>query len=1216
MFKNIRPMAKRFSASFLSASLAFSWLPAVAAPLNLANSPLFLPQQLAPNLVVTLDDSGSMTWAYVPDALASEYGNPAPKRLFSADYNPMYYNPATQYVAPVKSNAGVFTKYTTTFTNAWINGFDPTRGSVDLSTAYRPTREYNPANTSQTFASQPNDLASIQDFLTSANRATNKGGRAFYYTLNKADAACVAAAKPGDTCFVLHRLSDKTADEQQNFANWYSFYRTRNLTVASAASLAFSEVDPSIRVAFQALNTCKSFGASSCTGWSGTTVDNRIRRFENNRDNFYKWIERLPASGGTPLRSALKRAGVYYENGNGSAIDDPYAFDPNVTAAPYYSCRASFSLTMTDGIWNTDSPGTPNYDGTSYSLPDGKTYAITSPYKDSTADTLSDIAFYYWSRDLRPTIDDRVPLRRADKNASLQNVEMKSSWTTAEYWDPANDPANWQHMASYTIGLGLTKGLATTDPALVWNGNMYGGSYASIAAGTTAWPAAASDSKNNPADLWHAAINGRGKFYSAESSADIVAAFKDMLENLNVTLGAAGSAATSSTTLTTGTAYYKSVFHPNDNPKPKPADASNPWNDLASADQQSWWGDLQKLTLSQSGSALGISNSPIWSAAVNLKHDASNLSKYLDSRVILSSDPDKAAASRPIAFRWSSLSATQQAAITGAPSIRTGQERLNWLRGDATREGKNTAIDTSKGLRNRPVTKLGDIVNSTPVYVGKPDDGLADPVYAAFRADKSARMPMVYVGANDGMLHGFRESDGVEVMAYVPSQVYPALRSLTEETYPHKSFVDGHLTVRDAKFTTGYRSVLVSGLRAGGKGYFALDVTDPLAFGEANPGATVLWEFTTRDDAANLGYSYGRPVIAKLNNGKWAAIFSNGYNSTNGKASLYVAYIEEGKSGWVIDSNFRRIDTGVGDATTPNGLSSPGAADIDGDGDVDYVYAGDLRGNLWKFDLTGAMGAWSVGATPLFKATDANSVAQPITTAPEITLHPAGGYFVLFGTGQAIQVDDLSNKGVQSFYGVWDTTYGPIADRSKLLQHVLTENTTRTDVGKTLRSIDEATPSWWDAVTNPNGQLGWYVDLKENGAALGERVIEDPLLRDGVILFVSAVPVSDPCSGGGYSWLNEIDAITGARLKQPPFDLNGDGQFNLSGDADGAGRSPASNKLAKVGGLPALIKTPSGPGGGQGIVYKLIKQADGSDVTVADPATTSSGRLNWRDIAR
>jgi len=298
------------------------------------------------------------------------------------------------------------------------------------------------------------------------------------------------------------------------------------------------------------------------------------------------------------------------------------------------------------------------------------------------------------------------------------------------------------------------------------------------------------------------------------------------------------------------------------------------------------------------------------------------------------------------------------------------------------------------------------MVNSSPIYVGKPRARYPDNwgsgapessvSYSAF-ATSSTRVPMVYVGANDGMLHGFNADTGKELIAYIPNEVYPRLSALTSPTYSHKFYVDGSPTVADAFFDNQWRSVLVGGLNRGGQAIYALDITNPASMDETK----VLWEFSDNidNDAAGdagtefaLGYTYSKPAIVRLHNGKWAAIFGNGYNntvndgsrSTTGHAVLYIVDLEDG-------SVIRKINTKAGTQTAPNGLATVTPVDVDGDFIIEYVYAGDLQGNMWKFDLTDTTpSSWGVAygtaasPQPLFVAKDSLGNPQPITAKANV----------------------------------------------------------------------------------------------------------------------------------------------------------------------------------------------------------------------------------------
>ncbi len=429
---------------------------------------------------------------------------------------------------------------------------------------------------------------------------------------------------------------------------------------------------------------------------------------------------------------------------------------------------------------------------------------------------------------------------------------------------------------------------------------------------------------------------------------------------------------------------------------------------------------------------------------------------------------------------------------------------------------------------------------------------------------------MLYAGANDGMLHGFiaDKTDanvGQEKFAYIPGIIASTeegkgLHYLAESDYAHQFYVDLSPTVSDVFVNDAWRTILIGGLRSGGKGLFALDITNPANFTSlaANAQKLALWEFSSADNA-DFGYSYSKPTVAMMANGKWAVIVGNGYNNSgDGKAKLFILYIDQGTDGtWTVDTDYKVIDTKVGSTGTPNGLSTPRAVDIDGDSVVDRIYAGDLQGNMWAFDVGDknatkwevAYGSKSTPA-PLFTAKDRLGNAQPITTAPIIAKNvntPTGNsnepnLLVFFGTGKYIEQTDKSSLSEMSYYGIWDNQSGS-KTRTDLAERKLITSGNR-------RVISGASIDWTD-------KEGWYFDLvnrttlsNTNGSAIGERIISDSLIRNGVLLFSTAIPNvvnSDPCVSNSESWLMAVNINTGKAPLYVVFDTNSDGEMD-SGD--------------------------------------------------------------------
>ncbi|MEL7187513.1 MAG: PilC/PilY family type IV pilus protein, partial [Pseudomonadota bacterium] len=545
-------------------------------------------------------------------------------------------------------------------------------------------------------------------------------------------------------------------------------------------------------------------------------------------------------------------------------------------------------------------------------------------------------------------------------------------------------------------------------------------------------------------------------------------------------------------------------------------------------------------------------------------------------------------------------------------------------------DGTNTF--TQKSLRERN-GRLADIVHSGPVFVGAPESNWPDvapfpssvgTTYTEFRETQATRPGVVYVGGNDGVLHGFSQVNGDEVLAYVPnalvsSDASAGLHFLSDPAYSHRYSVDLRASVADAYVktrTTGaqsWKTVIVGGLRGGGRGLFALDVTNPLLFSElsSKPADTVMWEFTSTDDP-DLGHTFSRPSIVPLEGSgstiRWGVVVGNGYNDLgSGEAKLFILLIEEGLDGtWTAGTDYIEITTGVGNTTNRNGLSTPAVVDTDGDGLADRAYAGDLEGNMWAFDLSGSnMGNWDVaykqGSTPkpLFVA-PAN---QPITSTPVVVRNSSiptsnsnsPNTLVMFGTGQYLTTADITTTSVQTMYGVWDAGTREL-DRSDLIQQVVGLGTsTGGAVGRTL-TANTVDYQYTD---------GWYMDLPDSG----ERIVTDPVIRGDLVFFNTMTPDTNPCEAGGRGWLMIADWASGGHAPEVAFDLNNDQQL---GSAD------------EIGGVAAagieIVGIPTSPVNLANKRYTSTTQTTGgSTIEVTDIIKVDgpkSGRLSWEEVSR
>jgi len=687
------------------------------------------------------------------------------------------------------------------------------------------------------------------------------------------------------------------------------------------------------------------------------------------------------------------------------------------------------------------------------------------------------------------------------------------------------------------------------------------------------------------------AAYGHGSYYTASDELSLGAALAAAVGDIQARTSTVSSVTSNSTRLTGESLLYQARFS-----------------------TTRWAGGLLAYPL-LSGGGLGPE---AW--------DAADLIPAAADRNILTYDPTAAAGSRGREFVWGSLTTDQQGElnkdISGAGDGK-GAARLEYLRGSNADEAPN-----GQQFRTRN-SRLGDIVNSDPVYVGAQNYGfnlLPGTEGSSYKSTRPGnpdndRTPMVYVAANDGMLHGFDAATGEELLAYVPNAVYSELTFYADPSYDssHRYIHDGSPRTLDAYLSNSWQTILVGSLGLGGKGVYALNVTDPENFGTDD----VMWEFTSVDDP-DMGLAMPPPVIARLNGGKWVAIVANGYNSTAGLAKLFVLDLETG-------AKLKELDTGVG---SDNGLSAPVAVDVDGDRIADYVYAGDLKGNMWKFDLTSADATdWKVafgGGTPapLYTACTADpcpaGTRQPITGRPEVGLHPTEGVLVYFGTGRYFDASDNDAGDTQTFYAIHDrngkatvTPTAVAAGRGNLqMQEVIYENLAQ-DFFQTSGDAEELSNTAGIRVTSSNPVAytkdGWYIDLPTSG----ERQVSNPALRNGKILFTTIIPGGDACSAGGEGWLMILDALTGSRPAATPLDLNLDGSFNnrdfvlVTIDGEDV-LVPISGVKSEVGMVDSMLVVVAD---GDSELYEGCGSDDQApcDGYVA-PTGQAQGRQSWREI--
>jgi len=540
-----------------------------------------------------------------------------------------------------------------------------------------------------------------------------------------------------------------------------------------------------------------------------------------------------------------------------------------------------------------------------------------------------------------------------------------------------------------------------------------------------------------------------------------------------------------------------------------------------------WQGDLIEYDVSNTGvlsTSIDLtSTSPKqgavatnWSAHVQFAANANGVSHWDTGRKIITSNSD---GDNQVAFRWANLNNTQKQLLDKLAFTNqdTSSMILDFLRGDRSQENP-------KGPLRLRFTVMGDVVHSHPEYVGIPNGVYTDTSYVNFKNNNLNRAPRVYVGSNDGMLHAFDASNGNEVWAYVPSMLFPKLARLSGVPYAHSYYVDGGITAQDAYYNGDWHTVLVGSMGAGARGLFALDVTSPNLGSENSASGTnrkILWELDAdADNDKDMGYIFEASTIAQLNDGKFYAVNGNGVSSKGGVAMLYLKEIDPNG-----DPKPKKLTTSSGSMASPNGLSAPALVDTDNDGKVDVAWAGDINGDMWRFDLSSSNpNNWKVD----YKVYDGVD-SQPITTSPDIANHPQYGHLVLFGTGRLYTDADIKDTSVQSLFGIWDTGNAPTGSEPRLAQ-ILSDDTPYNGGGYSEWVRTYTTVAALDYST----YRGWKVDLPA-----GERLLTGGQIRGGRF----KTTITDP--DGFFNWLHEATFDEGGVEDDSIFDLNRDALLNV-----------------------------------------------------------------------
>lgn len=1012
--------------------------------------------------------------------------------------------------------------------------------------------------------------------------------------------------------------------EIQNFANFLQYHRNREFVAKNALSRVIEDA-ADVRVGLDTVSAATSV----------SVADMNELHTEGAKKEFLDTLHSFDSSGGTPLRRLLSRGAQKL----GCQVGD----DCPALPAPEGICQQNFALMFTDGYWNggTDLGG--NADG------DGNTAFDGGRYADTVSQTLADIAMQYYETDLFPAVKDGVPVSNRD-----------IAGAPAGFFDDVQ--VMHQHVKTYAIAFGVRGTIEDTEEAENWPVNE-----------PYPWTNPFSDTKAKLDDVLHTAVNGRGDFLSAGDPQELQSAMSSAFREFSQATSSASAVAFNSTALRDETLLYRGFY-----------------------DLRNRSGELVARQVDSQGV---INPTPVWLASEQLDPAATKTTlDERDDRIIVTWNPES---EKGVPFRYDRLAATQTETLT--------PEALNFVRGDRSEERQNGG-----DLRNRAEEGglLGTIVSSSPVFVGSPrainrDQAPypVDDLYSDFAADKDDRTPMVYVGANDGMMHGFRAdaTGGQEIFGYVPSSVIDSnerfankLEDFTSPYYLHNYFVDLSPRLNDVYMRPSvgagkqWTTALVGGLGAGGKGYFALNVTDPdVQFAnESAASASILWEFTDNDDTyplrpdgtplggstgaltdpdnepvKDLGYALSLPLVQMTNHrdggaparNEWAAIFGNGANSTSGVATLFVLFMDRGLDGWG-SGDFVKISTGYGVplpgeplAGFPNALGAPTAIDVDLNGTVDYVYAGDRLGNLFRFDLTSPDPAnWK--AVRIFQATydaGAGETVQPILSRPLVVKNPDGpGFMVIVGTGSFLTQDDANSSEIQSLYGIWDrpeddnpATAGADTKADRLVEQIISniadDSGNRAQTRRVLTRNDVTLVA--DGVEP--GTYGWYVDLDVQRATTttsgntnpdssglappsaqfpGEKAIRRLLFRDGALITTTVLPSVDEfsCTGARPGALLVMNAFTGGDFEQAIIDFNTDTYVDerdlvtVNGEAYSAGllfnQEDLDGALVDLstlggeGGSDFLFVT----GGDDTVAYRIKNFADGR-----------TGRLSWLEVS-
>ena len=1189
--------------------MLFSLLPPVQAEISQRSLISKDVAVVEPNLMFTLDDSGSMAFNYLPDTdleyhlfafhpaepqdyapykyeglLATDDTNVLAARRRSPKVNTLYYDPDTRYEPWVDKN-GVrmanadpraviyhvnhpnekYQKLKLDITGEKSTGDRPVCVKPQPETFIRDSRMQEPCEGDRVTRMVapatyylPKDPAFkppqdwTKDSASNYQRVSIKDHKSFDRPFTRTD-CLISTTNP-------NVRSCTQEQEYQNFANWFQYHRTRMHVAIAAVGNAFATaLGPDIRVGYGRINQ----GEKRPVDGVGTIVVERgVRRFVNkdpnatelhrgktDRSDFFDWLNTRTADGGTPLMRAMHTVNNYFRRADAMG---PWAAEPGQRGGKlnqprnHLACRRSYHILMTDGQYTFAKPdsGQEGLRQMDYTLESDNAngqpiqddrpaekggpargsyqYRPQAPYKGEARGSLADYAMDGWKNDLRLDLNNQVPSYEGN-------------------------PSFWQNVTTYTLGFGVEGTLPYPD------------SLQKIINGELSWPARREPgeafAKVEPGkptaidDLWHAAVNGHGKYVNVRNSAGFMSEMAGILAEIASRTGTSAGVAVASRALQANNQKFVPSYKTKD-----------------------WTGDLKAYAVDVHGRHGALQ----WSVL-------DRLPKPIDRTMYVGTGNTSGPAASP--FYWDSAEdkpaqrmtdRARRALIQGAgKKDEDGSPLVLYLRGDRTESGKKFRTQLQNAV-------IGHIVNSQPAYIGTAIDrgyrylpaafGSAKSGADSYRdyvAQKAARScsttiqsgaakvcgpAMVFVGSNEGFLHGFNanpdpvKSGGREIFAFAPFASLSELGRSSRPEFQARFMMDGPLIERDAFWGNRWHNVVVGTTGAGPKAVFALDVTQTDFHGLDK---AVLWELsdanqTVKANADAIGHVLQEPEVGVLADGRWVVVIGNGYESRSKRAQLLVVELQTGQV-------IARLDTSVGSDSQPNGLG--GVALVrDGNQVITGAFAGDLRGNVWKFDLASTRPSdWKVsyGKKPMFTTQD----GRAITAAPVLVTHPLGGVMVLVGTGKLFEVGDnevpanydRNNGPFDVLYGLWDTARLSV-DR----------NGNRTWAADDRKNPDGTTSKGNDGIPIKPGTVvtrklqvtpgmtlvkipledqanrnldwtrdrGWRVTLKDMIAVGGQRNIVTPQLMSGLVLFETMSP-----------WVDEVSAACRPRIDTPGFAL-------------------------------------------------------------------------------